>query len=363
MRPSFDSVVSGLYEAAAVSYNWPIALQGLAELTGSRGALITRPDRQHDSLVFSSGLGDTVAQFFEQGWHRDDLRSNRMVASAQTGFICDQDITTSDERSRSDYYLGFARSAGVPWFAACGLVNKDGVAIGVSIQRSAAQGSFDDADLKRLRRIRPHVEAAMAFARDVTDRVGAERLDALELAQVPAFVVDQDGILRDLNPAGHAQLAKSVTTRRRRLTAVDPASRAALARLITNATELAHTPDAAKVAPVRLACADGSAVLAHAMPLRGAAHRFANARAILTLSVIADPTGAAADALAVAYGLTPAEARVAHHLSRGLEVEEIARDIGLSVGAVRFHLKSILPKAGVRRQAAFVARAATLIRQ
>ncbi len=358
MRPDFERVVAGLYEAAAVSYAWAPALQALADLTGSRGALVTRPDRQHDGLQYSPGLNDTVAQFFEQGWHRADLRSRRMVEGPSAGFVRDQDITTADERARSDYYQDFAGSAGVPWFAACGLVSDRDGAIGVSIQRSARQGPFDGEDLDRLRRIRPHVEAAMAFARNVADRAGTDRLNALEAASVPAFVVNHEGVLRDLNPAGQALLETAVTTRRRRLTAFDPAGRPAFERLIAAAAQGAVSD--ADLMPLRLAGPAGSAVLARALPLRGDAYRLGDARVILTLSPLADPDGASADVLAAAFALTPTEARVAHYLSRGLEVGEIAKVSGLSLGAVRFHVKAILPKAGVRRQAAFVARAAAL---
>lgn len=359
LRPDFDTVVSGLYEAAAVSYSWAPALDALARLTGSRGALITRPDRAHDGLACSPSLQDTVAQFFEQGWHNDDLRSARLMASEPRGFSRDQDITTAEERARSDYYEGFARSAGVPWFAACGLVD-EGSVIGVSIQRTEAEGAFDDADLGRLRHIRPHLERAMGFARIVADRSNAQDLDALETSDTAAFIVDHEGLLRAMNAQGELQMSRLVTTRGRRLTAMDPAMRPSFERLVAGAAAIGRDMRAPVPAPVRLTASDGTIALASAMPLCGAARQFGDGRAVVTLSAIAQPQGVDAAVLATAFDLTPAEARVAHHLSRGLDTPEIAEACGLSIGAVRFHLKAILPKAGVRRQAAFVALVASL---
>lgn len=360
-RPDFDTVVTGLYEAAAVSHSWAPALDALARLTGSRGALISRPDRAHDGLACSASLDATVAQFFEQGWHRNDLRSARMIAAEPRGFSRDQDITTADERARSDYYEGFARSAGVPWFAACGLVD-GGSVIGISIQRTEAEGAFDDADLDRLRRIRPHLESAMTFARRVADRADALDLDALEAADAAAFVVDHTGVVRGMNPRGELQMSRLVTTRRGRLTTMDGALRGKFERLILGAAAVGRDVTAPVQEPLRLTAPDGSIALASAMPLCGAARQFGDGRAIVTLSAITQTIGVDAGVLATAFDLTPAEARVAHQLSRGLEVAEIAEACDLSLGAVRFHLKAILPKAGVRRQAAFVALAASLRR-
>lgn len=359
--PDFDAVVADVYAAAAQSHLWPAALSSLASLTHSRGALITQPCRTHDGLLCSPSLNDTVSQFFAQGWHHDDLRTVRMVSKAPRSFICDQDITTSEERERSDYYRGFAHSAGVPWFAACGLMVDGAPAIGISIQRSAADGAFEASDLARLHRIEPHLKAAMSFSRTVADRACEARLDALDQSGVAAFILDREGVLRGVNGLGEAELGRAVVVRRRRLTPLDRTAREAFARLILNAATTTENAGARDLRPVRMMLADGETRLAQAMPLRGEAHRFGDGRAILTLSG-ATPVGALTSLLAAAFGLTPAEARVAHHLSRGLEPEEIAVRCGISVGAVRFHLKSILPKAGVRRQAAFVALAATIRR-
>jgi DNA-binding CsgD family transcriptional regulator len=364
-RPEFQSVVSGLYEAAAVSHMWPQALEGLARLTGSRGALITRPDRRHHGLMSSPGLADTIAQFFEQGWQNDDLRSARMSdVPFTTDFVRDQDITTHEERTSSSYYRDFARSAGVPWFAACGIVERRQARIGVSIQRSAAEGEFSDADAARMRRIAPHVFAAMHISRRVADQANAERLDALEQMGVAALALDTHGRLRALNAQAEALMGQVLQTAGRRVHALDPGARPALDLLVAaaclRAGQYAAEPPPP---PTPLTARDGATWLAHAIPLTGAAQRLGNARALLTLSRLPAVQAPTPETLAAAYDLTPTEARIAHLLSGGLEPAEIAERLGVTLGAVRFHLKAILPKAGVRRQAAFVAAVAGLKRR
>jgi DNA-binding CsgD family transcriptional regulator len=50
------------------------------------------------------------------------------------------------------------------------------------------------------------------------------------------------------------------------------------------------------------------------------------------------------------YGLTPAEARVAHLLFEGAEVREAAERIGITLETCRFHIKRVLAKTETHRQ-------------
>jgi DNA-binding CsgD family transcriptional regulator len=56
------------------------------------------------------------------------------------------------------------------------------------------------------------------------------------------------------------------------------------------------------------------------------------------------------------YALTPAEARLATHLSCGRSVEEAAAEMGVTVNTARAYLKRIYSKLGVRRQSELVRR-------
>jgi len=359
VRPSFETVVASLYEAAAVAQLWPSALQGLADLTGSRGALITRPDLNHAGLISTTSLNDTIGQFFEQNWHQDDLRSARIVRRPTGRFVCDQDITSHTEREGSAYYEGFARSAGVPWFAACGLVEADGTMVGVSIQRSAAQGPFEAADREQLRQLEPHVRAALAFSRRMAVETETARLEGTGMA---AVLLDHTGRVLRTSPSAELELARVATVRHGRIVALDPRVRAALDRLIERACGPDRAAAGEALAPVRL---DGprNKVLVQAVPLVGAVHDLiGDGRAILTLTPVGRAVAADPELLAAAFGLTPAETRAAHLLSRGMEPAAIAANLELSVSAVRFHMKAIFRKAGVQRQAAFVAAAAALRR-
>jgi DNA-binding CsgD family transcriptional regulator len=313
--------------------------------------------------MHSASLKDTVAQFFEQNWHLDDLRSKRLMTWTPDRFVRDQDITSAEERAGLAYYEGFARSAGVPWFAACGVIEPDGAMLGISIQRSAAEGAFDDADFERLMRIEHHARSALSFSRRIVETGHAERLQGLDRIDVAALLLDRDGLVRTMNDRAGRALPDAVRLRHGRVVAHDPAARGALDYLVARACARDRAAGGRALAAVRLRGPEGGSVLAQALPLVGAAHDLiGDGRAILTLTPIGRTAAADQTLLATAFGLTAAEARVAHLLSQGLEVSAIARALGVSLNAVRYHLKAILPKAGVQRQAAFVAMAAELRR-
>ncbi|WP_293339607.1 alpha/beta fold hydrolase [Parvibaculum sp.] len=80
-------------------------------------------------------------------------------------------------------------------------------------------------------------------------------------------------------------------------------------------------------------------------------------------ALIAASPGAGDEALEIfrtAFGLTPAEARLAARLRFGLSLKEAAEELGISVNTARNQLKSVFDKLGVNRQADLVRHLAEL---
>lgn len=112
---------------------------------------------------------------------------------------------------------------------------------------------------------------------------------------------------------------------------------------------------------IRLADTEGRPWVGQAMPVAGeAGDIFSNGHAVLIFMPAHAASRPSAAVLAVAFDLTPTEARVAELIAAGLTVDDVASRLSCNRNAVRFHMKSILPKANVRRHAAFVAAAAAL---
>jgi DNA-binding CsgD family transcriptional regulator len=77
--------------------------------------------------------------------------------------------------------------------------------------------------------------------------------------------------------------------------------------------------------------------------------------AILVVTLPEMPRLPEAATLRAAFGLTPAEARVALALAGGADAKAIAAASGTSADTVRLQVKAVLAKTGMPRQAALVA--------
>jgi DNA-binding CsgD family transcriptional regulator len=357
-------VLASLYEAAVTRDRWPEALQRFATLCGSRGALVVSADRDRLGLSHSPSLEATVAQFFEQGWHLNDYRTHQAVPLVDMGFICDQHIIGNDDQARAVYYDGFAESAGVPWFATGGMVLPNETGLGISLQRSAKEGAFSSTDLRRLNRILPRLREILLLAYRMGIEREASMLSGLALVNQAAVLFDGRALICGLNDAAQALVGSVFSTSGRKLSAVDRGQRVALAQCIDAACSPENLSTAAAPLTVRIEDCEGRPWVGQVAPITGRAQDiFGTAAALLILTPAYSRPRSVRRTLSIAFGLTPAEANVAELLAAGLNTTQIAERLQISGNAVRFHIKSILPKANVQRQAGFVAAAAMLLAQ
>lgn len=333
-RPDFDTVVSGLYEAAAMPHMWPRALMLFAEFCGGSGAAISRPDQGHRVLASSPDIGSCTLNGLQDGDRYGATRHGAAQALATPG-------------------------PKVRWFAACSLTSSHGSTFCMSIQRNEKSRPLSHQHLARIRSLEGHVKTALGLACAVALRADEQLLDRLDQNQTAAFLLGLGGRVTAHNASAELCLSSVVSVRLARLRALEFGAREPLAALINNACAGSGVAGGYVPAPLRLTSVSGDVILAWASPLVGAALPFGESRALLTLGPVRS-TGADAQTLTAAFGLTRAEARVAQLISQGRDLPAVAEALELSLGAVRFHLKSILPKAGVARQAAFVALAASL---
>jgi DNA-binding CsgD family transcriptional regulator len=355
--------LASLYGAAVTREGWPEALRVFAAITGSRGTNLVRSSNGQVDVVHSPSLSATVAQFVEQGWHLDDYRTHCSfpLIDAGAGFVADQHIIEPNDVARSTYYSNFARPAGVPWYAASGVILPNGAGLGISLQRSEREGPFSTSELLRLNRILPRLREILLLAY----RVGLERegamLAGLDMVDHAAVLFDRHGLICGMNQAAERLVGRVFSTRGRQIIAVDRLKRVALAERIGAACapdmfadESPHT--------IRLEDIHGQPWVGQFVPIDGVAQDFfGNGTTLLILTPAHAKTRSVAGALGTAFGLTPREASVAEQLAAGHDTNHIAEQLSLSQNAVRFHIKSILPKANVRRQAEFVAAAAKVL--
>jgi DNA-binding CsgD family transcriptional regulator len=174
------------------------------------------------------------------------------------------------------------------------------------------------------------------------------------------LIVDAFGTVLEANAAARALLneGNGFVRSSRRLSAVAPESRARLGALLASVgridsdTSVPHSGGVLAIQrgpgrrPLQLRVTPLGIGSSHAT------HPGANA-----LVLVSDPERlvvAPAAALAEAFGLTPAEARVAEKVARGHSADEISDATGTTRETARTYLKRLMAKVGASRQADLV---------
>jgi DNA-binding CsgD family transcriptional regulator/PAS domain-containing protein len=350
------------YEAAANPDLWQDALDAFARAFGARGVLLPTETFVPGTLLHSRGMVDAVDHFFSEGWHEHDLRTEALISQKKTlsdGFVGDQALFSEEELEHSAYYRSFARSAGVPWFAAALLAGESSEHyVAMSLQRSAKEGPFEARDIAALDHILPHLRNAAVLAQRLAHMRGYSMVDGLEVSGEPAILVDRQGRVLACNSQAQKVMGDGLTIQRGRVVAVKQSENAALAGMIEAAcragtlTEGWHKP-----LPIVLTSQTGAAPLvARVAPvLRSAGDLFGFTGAIVMLTQLGGRNEVPEEVLRTLFGLTKREAQIMSMVGEAYSVEGIARALLVSREAVRFHLKAVFSKTGVHRQSELVA--------
>lgn len=220
--------------------------------------------------------------------------------------------------------------------------------------RSTGGGGIALASLSR--RLTETATLSTLVGRAVLTGVG----NALALVRQPALALDRMGFVLDANAAADGVLDNDVRICNRRLAVRDKAARSRLDALLDQ-VRTAREADPMPAEPIVVRRIDKRPVVIRVLPIDGAARSpFLGARVLLLLTDLERKPRTNAQMLAAAFGLSPAETRLAVHIAAGLSPEMAAEEIGIAVNTARNQLKSILAKTDTHRQGELVALLARL---
>ncbi len=186
--------------------------------------------------------------------------------------------------------------------------------------------------------------------RETTGDPRALAYAALQGLRQPLLVIDRNCRVRLRNSAAQEVLARGnvLAVEGDRVACAEPASARRFARVLDEVLQQ-HLP----CRSLRLASAAGAGEITASLRLLEGCD-FPEPLAVLSLF----PPGACAEThasvLASTFEFTPAEARIATYLARGLAMKEIARQVGVAVSTVRSHTQGLFEKTGTHRQADLV---------
>ncbi len=341
-----------IYEAGLVPSLWPEVLSGLSKAIGGVGASLFAIRDGYIGTVTSPNLANIIHEFMADGWAERDPRLMRAAGLNHAGFVNDGDLLTDEEIAANDVYANFYRKHGIGYMAGTLIPNPSGDSVGFAFQRHQDSGPVPRETVTALDRLRPHLARASMIA----FRLGFERaraqVEALQALNLPGAVLHGRGRVLAANGLFEALIPEMIQDRAQRITMIDPAADALLAVALDGLSSGAK--QGVMSIPV-VATGERLPMVLHIVPIRlRACDLFVGGTALLVVNPVDRAAVPSAEVLQGLFDLTPSEARVARGIGLAQSVEGLAMAQGVSRETVRSHLKMVLAKTGLSRQAELV---------
>jgi DNA-binding CsgD family transcriptional regulator len=354
------SVASQFYAAATGAGEWSHALSALATLTGSFTGELLGFGRDN-ALAFychNAIAPDLIEDFIAARGHDPAVNSRvRLGLQANPFDILDErDFTTSLDIERNPEYGQYLQKIDGTHLCLGNLLREDGMTVGLTVIRTAAQGNISETERRAFADVMPHVRAAVRTHLLLEDRQMAIVADTFEAVSGCAFVCAANGTLHALSSAAEALLRNGgwLTVRDSVLVAQTTRDTRRLHAAI-HAAVLAGSGGSTLSRPFAIRNEAGHLLPLEAFPYVASGSLRGPGLAILLAKPSKDVGLKAAETARILFQLTEREAAIAAELVRGQTVAEIATAKGIAVGTIRVHLRNIFEKVGVNNQAQVVA--------
>ncbi|WP_179400888.1 helix-turn-helix transcriptional regulator [Burkholderia guangdongensis] len=289
--------------------------------------------------------GDAYAQYYGAIDPRRALMMRRPVGDV---FSCADHF---DDRfvGRDEFYQDLLIPHGIRYIAGGCLFREDTLDIYVAFNHSIGQPAFSATQKRAIRRLMPHLKQTLRLMmRTESLRAGLFAGDrALDAMEQGVVVIDRRNEVVFCNRSAQAWLGTQRTARAsgRRIETAGFWKDALLAAM--ERVRVHRRPESLTVRDARQTW--HLTVLALPSAERGAP-AFRAADLMLTVTCAQRTAAATERQLAQMFGLTPAEARLAHGLATGLSLDEHAAAGGITTTTARNQLRAVLAKTGQRRQ-------------
>lgn len=363
---TLDRLIGQIYECALDPSQWNATLEQIRLALCPpewRSAFLMLERRNPPSARFIAwtNIGPGVEAMYSAVFAYNNPWSQRAWPARNGQLIDTDEILPREEFRKTGMYRNFLASMNVDRTLCLMLDRREGERLGLLLIGPG------DADLVLLRRslrvLGPHIQRAVRISHRIASlevAAGAARA-AANRSRYALISLDRDFAILSVNDrVAHYEATGLITTAGGRLAFVDPASQQKLAAMGSSPTrdDLAfHATDrAGREHPVL-----GVLIVPKTIPYIGGAIR--DAAMIVTIgSGVGEGPVMSIDRLAQWFGLTPTEARVVDALVDGQTPQDYASRNGISINAVRFHLKHIFLKTETASQAQLVARIANMPR-
>jgi DNA-binding CsgD family transcriptional regulator len=364
-RDDILQMLEAIHAAGLDESLWPTVMSSMSRLFGSIGTTMECVDKRAGTLTdfWSHGVPDGSDLEYAEHYL---FTSPRMALSDPRRFgEIGYDYMLLDEAAmnRDAYYSEFLPKGGLRYFLAGSLIRSPLENAAIAVQRSPGQGHVDEAEVKLMRRLLPHIQQAYGTTRQLRSAVQSKHMleETFDWLPDATLLVGEDGLVLFANAAAQAFARRGDGIRivRGRLDFSASSAAGSYERALAAVQRLkqglgALTPAEDFHVP---ASGGGAAYLVSVRPMGPASghHRHGNPLALVFIRALSQEPDGRLLARA-AFGLTEAEADLARALVEGVPLSLYAEQRHLSMNTVYTHLRHIKAKTGTQRMSELVGR-------
>lgn len=354
-----DRTIGAFYDALLEPGPAAAALEHVSRLFGASGVAYWHNDARTGAILSfcQRGYDDAAQAAYTAHFHAIDPGMAILAGGSAGQWLTGPDVLDPKHPGNAEYVHDFCGPNDIRWVGG-GRVEQNAEFVSfMTLQRPHGRGSFDEHQAALFGRLAPHLRRHALLERRMARL--EQRADGLEavagrLAHT-LLVVDDRLVIHYCNRAGEQQaggmvMANSTFLGRRSLS---PAEYARLTRAVGDAVAL---PDGMRRGAVlRLSPCGRGPVTVAVVPLSPAHRWLTHWQLPMAMILIeSEPKPAPDERVARLHGLTPAELSVVRGLAAGKTLREVAQAREVAEETVRSHVKSVMSKLQVRRQAEVV---------
>ncbi|HKY86014.1 MAG TPA: hypothetical protein VJL90_04560 [Pseudorhodoplanes sp.] len=348
--------IEAIHAAGLDATRWPDALAAATSLIGGAGATFEVIDRlnhrPHDWYGWGIPEASEVAYLAE--YFPLSPRPAMGFRLASGGICYDEMVLDKRALGRDPFYMEFLAQYGFRYFISVNVVQTAAEAAPFAIQRTPKQGHVGTREIELMRALTPHLQQAYDVSRRLKNaQSGTQALErAFDWLADGAMLVGADGAVAYVNIAMQEILRRNDGIRlvKRRLEFSDNAAKTRYTDALAAVACRDGAADSAGRDIAAIRAGNAPPYLISVRPLhQGPANPDASRVAIVFVHDVQRRDSTSTHALRELFGLTQAEAALAHALQSGTTLSDYAESKRLSLNTVYTHLRRIKDKTGAAR--------------
>jgi DNA-binding CsgD family transcriptional regulator/PAS domain-containing protein len=353
-------LIGSIYDCALDPSRWEQTLADIGEALDCFALSLSLSDLRYDRILLQKAAGLDASILEQLPKHVPEVSARMQDALASWPSLDEPHVVSRHFPpayiETSPYFQERARPTGIVDTMTFFLMHTPLHLAGLYLGRNERQGLITNREVELGKLLVPHLRRAVMISNvlDIRTIEGTRMAEALDALRCAVVLTNEHGTVLHANHSAEHMLDKGgpIQSPQGVLQATAPSATAELRSAITLAA--GHETDIGKTGlAIRLTEPDVPPVFAHVLPLTGSDFRTRLQPAAVAAVFIGAPPDAqdGADALAAAFGLTPAETKVLASLFAGRTLVETAATLGITRPTAKTHLEHIFLKTRVTRQA------------